>query len=59
MPQKACEGGIFHVRAYAIFPEMPQNRTYPFSVLFSFSNRSRVFFLEIPQLGKRVGINEK
>ena len=28
MPQKAFEGGIFHVRAYAIFPEMPQNRTY-------------------------------
>ena len=24
MPQKAFEGGILHVRAYAIFPEMPQ-----------------------------------
>ena len=23
MPQKAFKGGIFHVRAYAIFPEMP------------------------------------
>ena len=31
MPQKAFEGGISHVRAYAIFPEMPQNRTYSFS----------------------------
>ena len=30
MPQKACEGGIFHVRAMHIFPEMPQNRTYSF-----------------------------
>ena len=27
MPQKAFEGGILHVRPYAIFPEMPQNRT--------------------------------
>ena len=36
MPQKAFEGGILHVIAYAIFPEMPQNRTHSFSVLFSF-----------------------
>ena len=36
MPQRAFERGILHVRAYAIFPEMPQNRTYSFSVLFSF-----------------------
>ena len=45
MPQTAFEGGIFHVRAYVFFPEIPQNRTYSFSVLFSFSNRSRAFFL--------------
>ena len=48
MPQKACEGGIFHVRAMHIFPEMPQNRRYSFSVIFSFSNRSRVFFSKCP-----------
>ena len=48
MPQKAFEGGILHVRAYAILPEMPQNRTYLLSVLFSFSNRSHAFFLEMP-----------
>ena len=48
MPQKTCEGGILHVKAYAIFPEMPQNRTYSFSVLFSFSNRSRAFFSKCP-----------
>ena len=28
MPQKACEGGIFHVRAMHIIPEMPQNRRF-------------------------------
>ena len=27
MPQKVCGGDILHVVAYAIFPEMPQNRT--------------------------------
>ena len=48
MPQKAFEGGILHVTAYAIFPEMRQNRTYSFSVLFSFSNWSRVFFSKCP-----------
>ena len=41
MPQKVCEGGIFHVRAMHIFPEMPQNRTYSFSVLFQFSESDR------------------
>ena len=30
------------------FPEIPQNRIYSYSVLFSFSNRSRAFFLEMP-----------
>ena len=43
-PLKAFEGGLFHVSAYAFSPEMPQNRIHSFSVLFSFSNRSRVFF---------------
>ena len=44
MPQKAFEGGIFHVRAYVFFPEMPQNRTYSFSVFKSIT----YFFLEMP-----------
>ena len=48
MPQKACEGGIFHVRAMHIFPKMPQNRAYLFSVLFPFSNWSRAFFSKCP-----------
>ena len=35
MPQKVCERCIFHVRPYAFYFEMPQNRTLPFSVHFS------------------------
>ena len=48
MPQKACERCIFHVRPYAFYFEMPQNRRLSFSVHFSFSNKSRVFSLKCP-----------
>ena len=34
MPQKACERWFCHVIAFAIFFEMPKNRTISFSVLF-------------------------
>ena len=34
MPQKAFEGVLLQVRAYAIFPQMLQNRTYSILVLF-------------------------
>ena len=37
MPQKVCGGDILHVMAYAFVFEMPQNRTYLFSVLSPFS----------------------
>ena len=55
-----CTGGIFKCpKTYLkevfltwehmhFFPEIPQNRIYSYSVLFSFSNRSRAFFLEMP-----------
>ena len=43
MPQKVCGGCILHVMAYAFVFEMPQNHTYSFSVLFSFSNRLNRF----------------
>ena len=37
-----------HVIVYAFVFEMPQNRTYSFSVLSSFSNRSRGFLSKCP-----------
>ena len=36
MAQKVCGGDILHVMAYAIFPEMPQNRTYSILVRLPF-----------------------
>ena len=38
MPQKICERCIYHVRPYAFYFEMPQNRTLSFSAHFSFWN---------------------
>ena len=48
MPQKVCGGDILHVTAYAIFPEMPQNRTVSVFLFFLFEIWSRVFFLKCP-----------
>ena len=55
MPQKAFEGGILHVRAYAIFPEMPQNQTY--SLLSDSENGKMGLFRKNEQ--KKVGHFEK
>ena len=55
MPQKAFEGGILHMRAYAIFPEMPQNRTYSQNRTFTYN-----IFEHIPKSNiKKWGISRK
>ena len=50
MPQKACEGCIFHVRSNAFYFEMHQIRTISISVHFSFKTShmiiSKIFSIE-------------
>ena len=49
MPQKVCERCIFHVRPYAFYFEMPQNRRLSFSAHFLIFQTSHVFFFEMPR----------